>query len=314
MMCSRHLPRRFTCLLLAAGCFLALWLNGCSVRRMMIAEFAQVVENGILVFEQDDDLAMLAEAFPANIKLLEALLAGDPDNQRLLVLLARLYGGYTFALLESDLEAGKYADGTVAGLDDLEARVSRYYQTGAQYGLRALERRRPGARAALSKVTTQEAYLARMTVDDVPALFWYAFNLGAYVNRNLDSVRVIAQANIAEKVMQRVTELDPRYYHSGGHLFLMIYYSARAPMMGGNPPAARQHYDRLKAQVPEDFLLADLFHARYYWVQQQNREAFEKTLRRIATGAGASREFALLNAVAVKRARIYLQALPHFFD
>ena len=71
--------------------------------------------------------------------------------------------------------------------------------------------------------------------------------------------------------MIRVLEIDPSYYHGGAHLFLMIYYASRPPMMGGRPEAAMSHYRSLKALQGEDFPMADLFYARHYLLRAQDR-------------------------------------------
>ena len=63
--------------------------GGCSPRKLMVAEFGELIRTGLPAVEQEDDLDLLARSMPAHIKLLETLLASDPANRELLVLLAR---------------------------------------------------------------------------------------------------------------------------------------------------------------------------------------------------------------------------------
>jgi len=84
----------------------------------MISEAVNIIDEGVSVYDRDDDLEMLEKAFPANIKLLEALLATSPNNAKALVLLARLYSGYAFVFSEGKLEDAETALEMLEGEDD----------------------------------------------------------------------------------------------------------------------------------------------------------------------------------------------------
>ena len=113
--------------------------------------------------------------------------------------------------------------------------------------------------------------------------------------------------------MLRVIELNPDFFYGSAHLFLMAYYGSRSPMMGGNPEAAKMHYEKLKAMSKDQFLLADLYYARYLLYQQQEKEAFENIVRRIADWTSTEKQHAMLNRVAANRARVYLNAIDELF-
>jgi len=290
-------------------------LSACSPRRLIVNQVANMMDTGMTAYEQDDDLQLIREAFPGNIKLLEALLENDPQNADILILLSRLYASYTLAYPEGDLDKAQFrAPGGSEEVDSLRTKVNRYYIKGAEYALRALETRHPGCREKLRNITSIEPFLSTMKKKDVPALFWYGFNLGAYINRNLDSVRAVSKAHIAEKAMKRVIALDPEYYHGSAHLFLLIYYASRPPLLGGSLEAAEWHYRELKRIAGEDFLLADLFYARFYLPLRQDRERYIQLMNRILTHSGGPESYRLFNAIAADRAEIYLAATNELFD
>lgn len=302
---------------------LALGLNACSPRRLMLNEFVHLVDNGAGAFEQDDDLDLLEQALPANIKLLETMLVNDPANRTLMVLLARLYGSYSFLFFEDRLERAMLDDpgrrsseaseqASAAGA--LKAKADRYYLKGATYALRALEVRHPKAHERLRRVDSRSSFMALLDRRDVPALFWYGFNLGSYVNLNRDSVRALSRAALAEASMKRVAALDPAYHHGGCHLFLMIYYASRAPMMGGNLDAARTHYQQIRSIAGEAYRLADVYYARYYLRQIQDRIEFQRVLQKVAAADESPPRFRLYNKIAGDRARFYLSVTDRLFD
>jgi len=290
---------------------------------MVINEVARIAENGISAFENDDDLVLTEKALPANIKLFEVLLENQPENYRLLTLLARLYGSYGFAFFESRLEALElgisYPTEDAAccrelNIETTRETLDRYFLKGSEYALRALEVHHKNSRERMRKVTTVDLFFRSLAKEDVPALFWYGFNLGGYVNLNRNSVKAISKAHLAEKAMLRVVELDPGYFHAGGHLFLLAYYGSRTTMMGGNPETALMHYQKLKRLTGKDFLLGDLYYARYYLYPKQEREKFEKILSDIIKYRSSSKRYRLLNQVAANRASVYLQSVDYFFD
>lgn len=309
---------------IAAGFILAVMLVspvllGCSTQKLVVAEMTGLMETGIAAMETDDDLDLLQQAFPAHIKLMEALLASDPRNERLLVLLARLYGSYAFLFLDGRIEALKSADSPPAAdntvmLSSLKEKAERFYDRGLGYALRSLEIRHPSAGERLLRVTDSAPFVQSLQDRDVAALFWYGYNLSGLVNHDRDSVSTIARAHLVEKSMRRVLQLQPDFFHGNAHLVLMAYYASRSPMMGGNLGFAREHYGQLKALQVNNLMLADLFYARYVLVQQQDRRQFEQMLKAIVASTDADPRFRLFNRVARERARIYLAMADRLFE
>ena len=298
-------------------------LNACSLRQVMVAEMTGLVEDGLAAYEQDSDLDLVERSFPANIKLLETLLANDPHNESLLVLLARLYGSYAFAFVEPRLEAVQTGiespdSGSEAmhstSLETLQNNVNRYYRKGARYAGRALSIRHSGWEQRLHRVAEQKRVLGSMSAEDVPALFWYGFIQGLYINRNLNSVTSMSKIHGVVGALHRVIELVPDYYHGSAHLFMMTYFGSRPPSLGGDLQKTIYHYQQLGAIAGGEFLLADLYYARYYLYQRQDREAFTETLEQLINRADKPNPYPLLNAVAARKARLYLSATDMLFD
>ena len=302
---------------LVLALFLLAVLGGCSAKHVAVDQIATMVNAGMAAFEADDDMQMLKSAFPGNIKLLEAMLVNQPDNYNMLVLLARLYGSYAFAFPETEMEVAALAeDEDTAGEDPavLRAAADRSYRKGAAYALAALALKYPDISQALQDKDLAAKSIASIQPAEIPALFWYGFNLGAHVNLNKNSVRALARAHLAVKAMHRVIELDPAYYHGSAHLFLMVWYGARSPMMGGSQEKAKLHYKKVSAISGERLSLADLYYARFCLYQAGDREAFLKTLGQVVDRRDKVPELRMLNTVAAVRAETYLQAVDEFFD
>ena len=288
---------------------------GCSPRKMMIRELTQAVDDALPAMETETDLDLVEKAFPGQIKLLETLLVSDPHNDQLRVLLSRFYGLYAFGFVEARLEEGELL-GTMsrASISDLRESLKRYYLKGADYARQVLEERHPECINGLKRSKASAGCFVETDGRDVPALFWFGFNLGNYVNQSRNSIRALSKANLAKMTMEHILTLDPSYYHGGAHLFLVSYYSSRPKTMGGNLQRADEYRKALRELTGEMFLLSDLFYARYFLPQRQARDEFENTLDRIIREAPKSESYPLLNAVAARRAAIYLEAVDRLFE
>jgi len=297
---------------------ISLAVMACSPKPLIVSQIADLVDNGMTAYERDDDWELMEKAFPANIKLLETVLANSPDDRQLLTMLSRMYASYSFGFVETRLEEANYlvdsSDSRVKEVALLKDRVNRYYEKGVRYALMALEGSSPGATEAFQKVSSITPYLDKLGKEDVAPLFWYGFNLGAWVNRNLDSVRAVSQAHLAQKVMERVLELDPAYNHGGAHLFLLAYFGSRSPMMGGSQEKALVHFQQVKTIAGDNYLLPDLFYGRFCLHQQQDRKGFIDMMQRIVDHPDSENEVSLYNAIAGRRAAAYLAAVDTLFE
>ena len=287
--------------------------SGCSVRQLAIGQVTEMVEAGIPAFEEDDELDLVEKSIPANIKLLEALLVSDPTNERLMTLLARLYGSYAFAFVDGRYELAAARNDPAK--DELKARMNTYYKRGMEYATRALVFKKPVCAAELKKAETAGNCFNRLSRDELAALFWLAFNKAAYVNRNLSDLKALADASVIEKAMQRVIAIDEGFFFGSANFFLMVYYGGRPKMAGGDVVKAEEYFKRGKRIAGDSFLLGDLLFARFVLVQKQDRSSFHQILTRVASDKSeAGGGFRLYNQMARTRARIYLTQETDLFD
>lgn len=291
-------------------------LISCSPRGLIVNEISDIAETGVIAFEQDDDLDMVEKSMPGNIKLLEVLLQNNQDNHKILILLSKFYAAYSFGFVEDKLES--YIIGTgnqsLSGYNLLKENANRYYSRGTEYALRALRVRHPGAAEKLKIPESAESLLKSAGREDVPALFWYGFNLSLLINNNRDSVTLLSKAYLIEKIMKRITELDPEYFSGGAHLVLLSYYSSLPPYSEDKLALSLFHYRKLKEKKVEPSLLADLFYARYYLTGKQDKEKFIYILNELLNGSGGRKETVFYDRIASKRAKIYLDGIDHFFE
>jgi hypothetical protein len=292
-------------------------LSSCSYRGWIVSEFTDLFENGVRQAESEANLHLLSQSIPAQIQLLETLAWEKPQNERLRVLLSRLYAAYAFVVLETELEREIWERepiGENVSMDRHRRRIGRYYRKGFYWADRAMEIRRPGFHEAVNRVDRVDGFLAEMASGDVPALFWYGFNLAGYIQQDRSDIVRVASAYLVEKCMKRVLELKPDYYHGTAHLVLMAYFAAKAEMPGGGGDESARHHRALQEMHDGRFLLNDLIYAYGYQRPRGNRAAFQQAMERILQATGLPADLRMLNEVAIERAEIYDGAMDRLFD
>ena len=272
------------------------FLQSCSVNRMLLNTTSKFFENSISVVYEEDDLDLAYHFFSSNLKIIEIMLSKDPSNRRMNLLAAQAFGAYSMAFIE-DIDT---------------RRASKLYLRGLKYAFASL----PKQKRFNEKVKPQEleTLLLEYNKSEVPYLFWVGYNWGSYVLHNLDNPRALVNLAKVEMIMRRILELDEEFNFAGVHLFYGSYYAARPPILGGNPEKGREHFERNIELTGNSFLLAKVYLARYYAVQVQDRELFNSLLDEVInTDIDKYPEIRLMNALAKKKAAEIKENELNFF-
>ena len=270
---------------------MALWLSSCSMGQMVARSSVSILDGAVDAMNRETDLVLAESAIPANLKLMEGLIAEDPGNTDLRTYAAQGFYGYAFGFTE---------------LDDAR-RASALYQRGFDHGVSALQEQ--GLKIDLQNSHPDKIKNAanKLGNKSVPALFWTASNWGKQIDLNRDDPARLAQMSSVETLMQRVTELQPDYYYGSAHLFYGVYYGSRSPMFGGDFKQSELNFNRARAVSDSKLLIIDVLQAEYLERQRLNQENFHRLLTGvIETPVGSFPEMELVNQIARERARFLL--------
>ena len=102
-----------------AGIFL---FQACSINRFVIRQTGALLDYGVIALYEESDLGLAEQAMASDIKLLEGMIIGDPDNEHLLLLTAQALAGYALGFAE----------------DENPERAKKLYLRAKAYGLRVL--------------------------------------------------------------------------------------------------------------------------------------------------------------------------------
>ncbi len=288
---------------------LALSATGCSIRQYTVRQLGNALAGTSAgAFASDDDPELIKAAAPFSLKLMESLLAEDPDNDRLLLATARGFTQYAYAFVQEDADELEPTDFDAA--QAMRARARRLYLRARNYGLRGLEVRHPGFGATLAADPARAVAAAARA--DVPWLYWTAASWAAAIALAKDQPDLIADLPKVDALIDRAAALDETWDHGALPSFLITYDMAR----GGADAPERSHRDFTRAVALSGGHLAAPYvnFAEAVPLQQQHADEFRHLLdQALAINPDADPPDRLANLVAQRRARWLLGRMDELF-
>jgi len=261
--------------------------QGC-IQTIALRSMGGILDNGLASFNEESYLQLAHEALGSNLKLIEAMIKSDPENEQFLLFAAQGYNSYALAFCE----------------DDSVERARVFYLRAKEYGMRVLLKNRIFREALNGDITEFREAVKTFSKDDVPAIFWTAFSWGSYVNVTRTDVAGLADLSKVQALIEFVAEKDPSFYHGGAYLFLGVIEGTTPRSLGGNPDKAKEYFEKCLTINGGKFLMTQLYYARAYAVATQDQQLFESLLKQVEDASiDDVPEIRLANVIAKKKAR-----------
>jgi predicted anti-sigma-YlaC factor YlaD len=285
--------------------------SGCSLlRRSALNQVATAVAASGTTFASDEDPDLVKAAAPFSLKLMESLLAEEPQHQGLLSAAASGFTQYAFAFVQQDADELEARDPAAA--EALRTRARRLYLRAHTYGLRGLEVSHPGFTNAL--LANPRAAVRATTTADLPLLYWTAVAWAAAISLSKDTPELIAQIPIMEALIDQALELDESYDRGAIHTFLVTYEMSRQGAPGDPAARARTHFDRAMALSEGKDAAPLVALAEAVAIKKQDVKEFESLLNQaLIINPDANPDRRLSNLVMQRRARWLLSRKAEFF-
>ena len=294
-------------------------VSGCSINKLAVNVLANALggEGGGSVFTSDEDPELVGDALPFALKMYETLLQQSPDHEGLLLATGSGFISYANAFVATPASMMSFEQWELQQSE--QARAKKLYLRGRDYLIHALDVRYPGFREVL-ELTVPDAneqlreFVQQMDEDDVPYLYWTgagwvaAFALDAF---DLELAFTVTRAQV---LMLRALELNESYNDGAIHDFLVQYYASLPESMGGDKEKAEYHYQRA-VEIAEGRLAGPyVSYAESVVIPQQDVDLFVSLMEKaLAVDPDAYPEARLVNILAQRKARWYLENLEDFF-
>jgi len=118
--------------------------------------------------------------------------------------------------------------------------------------------------------------LPDISVEEVPALYWWTVNFGRIMINKPILERLKFQESF-EAVLYKLTSLEPNYYFGGPYRTLGVFYS-RIP--GADLNLAKTNFEQ-SIQIFPKYFATQVLMAEYYYVKIGDREKFHELLEKV---------------------------------
>ncbi|MBT8496428.1 MAG: TRAP transporter TatT component family protein [Deltaproteobacteria bacterium] len=286
-------------------------LAGCiDSAQVATSSTAAVLERAAPAMNMEPDYKLAAQAIPAHLKLIEGFHLAEPDDERLIALLAEGFCQYAAGFIEDEVERAAVAGDLRARLDQ-EARAKSSFLRCTEYALLLLPKGYRQTWAGPFPAFARQVVAAKRRHRD--ALMWLGIGLAGAIEHGKRDFELLTHLPKAQALLERVVELDDA--GNGGdpmmralpHLTLGRLHTARAAVMGGDPPRGRAHLERALKITGSRLLLAKVYMAKGFARITGNRPLFRAMLVDVLRSNPAIwPEQRLVNEIAMRRARRYL--------
>ena len=271
---------------------LLLWLlAGCSslISGEMSEGLAQAIVN-------QDDPQMVRDGAPSFLLMVDGMIAGDPEDEDLLMAGAKLNAVYAAMFV-----------------DDLP-RALRMTDKARDYALRALCE----SESSTCGIDTRSheallPVLEKMDDDEIEPLFTAATAWLLWIQKRSEDWAAIADLPKVESMLDRVLDFDEGYEEGQAHYYLGILRSLRPPSLGGNPEQGRHHFERAIELSHGHNLAAKVAYARYYARLIYERELHDRLLNEVIAADPHVPGLTLSNVLAQQEARQLLASSADYF-
>lgn len=298
--------------LVVVASLLVMSVAGCSVRHLAVNTVGDVLASGGSVYETDDDIVLVGDALPFNLKLIESLIAESPRHKGLLLSASRGFLLYSYGYVHFEAEQAATSDFTQARA--LRERASRLYQRAYGYAMRAIEVDYPEFESQLFFDPQKAVLRIRNERPDetMPMLYWASASLGLAISVAKDDPAMLARLPEVDAMLQRALELDADWGQGMLQEFMVTWAAARPGRTDSS--VIQAHYR--KALELSGGTRASLFVAlaEATALPGQNRAEFQRLLDRALTvDPDAVPDQRLMNHIAQRRAQWLLANADELF-
>ncbi len=289
---------------------ITLFSSSCSMKRYAVNRMGDALAGSGTTFASDDSPELIRDAVPFSLKLMESLLAENPEHIGLLLAAARGFTQYGFAFVEQDADEVENDD--LMRAIELRQDARRLYLRARDYGLRGLETSHEGIRDELYR--DPESAVQGLVAEDVPLIYWTAASWGAAISLSKDDPELIADLPQMESLIYRALELDEAYDYGAIHVFLIALESSSPGKAPEDQKQVRLHFQRA-VELSRGMLASPMVTmAENVSIGTQDRKEFTDLLNRaLAIDADDMPEWRLNNLIMQRRAAWLLSRIDDLF-
>ncbi len=153
------------------------------------------------------------------------------------------------------------------------------YQRGLDWATKALKLAAPEFTKAMSEGKKHADAIALAGKDAVPAMYWYATNLGKWAASQGFATRLRYKDDIKATMLQ-VKALDENYFFAAPWRYFGSFEAVTAGLAGGSLEKSEENYKKAVELAP-NYLGTKVLWAEFLCVKKQDKATFKKLLEEV---------------------------------
>jgi hypothetical protein len=283
--------------------FLIFCFSGCAATRHMIQKgtvstLDTSIDDLVDKLLNTKNLGEVRHGIAGALLVVTGLTELSPNNYRMLSKCAMLYA----------------ACGLIIE-DENPAYAVQLYQTGAEYGLRALKLNRK-FRKGLEQGLDYHKFVKSLGPDYVDAATWTAAAMGLKLLLTMEDAGEAMAVPHITALAGRSMELNDSYFYGLAQLLFGAIYAIlpEFAQLGGGEASSRREFEAADKITGGKFLLVKVFKARFYAPLVKDMELFKKLLNEtLETDSAILPNGYLLNELAKANAKFVLEHMTDYF-
>jgi hypothetical protein len=260
---------------------LATTFVSCSmVQSIGVKSAAGILQSGVKEVNTEANYRVFKDSTVANLKVLESLWYTQQDNEDLLTLLIKGYGGLAFGISETS-----FLDDKLKGEDQSVHKDQGiyHYSKAFRYGLKYFKENGINPNELLSKeapLKMNDLLNSNMGDDDMMAIFYFAQSWGGMINLQRHDVRLMSSLGTVKAMMDWVCKRDPNFEFGSCSLFYGVYEAGRPAMLGGSLEKGKAIFEQMIKKYPQN-LLAKVAFLQYYIIPTIDEVLYAKAIEEL---------------------------------
>lgn len=182
--------------------------------------------------------------------------------------------------LLTKLSRGHYflGDGFLALAGDAEGRDAEY-QKGLDWATRALKLAAPEFATAMAAGKKHGEAIALAPKEAVPAMYWYATNLGKWAASKGFATRLRYKDDI-KATMEHVKSIDETFFHAAPWRYFGAFEAVTAGLAGGSLEKSEVNFKKADAMAP-NYLGTKVLWADYLCTKKNDKATYQRLLEEV---------------------------------
>lgn len=259
--------------------FVLLMVTSCStMRSVALKTAAPLFMESMSGIEAEGNWEQFKNGVPANLTLIDGLLAVRPYDENLLMAAIKGNAGYAFGVSETLYLSDKLQDESKSAHKE---QAIAHYTKAFEYGLRYLKQNdltfEDVKKAMKEKKGIPGLFDNQLAGDqvDLEAILFSAQSLGGLVNLQRDNLQLVSLLPVVKGMFDWVCGEQPNIAHGMCDIFYGSYEAGRPAMLGGNPEKGKEIFEKLIEANPHNWLARVAF-LEYYSIPQYDEDVYNR--------------------------------------